>query len=355
MHVVSLCDAFEHSDKQSPSSSAMAISFSTASLVAVGVAIFFAQVARQPPAPLATFEEVRPSLYRLNYNWRILPVIPSMPVATWLVESSTLMSPKSWILIDAGTDVTANQEAILQGIKSKLSSAGGSLKLILCESPQFVSETMCSQESLLQTCQEWLAKHHLVCAAVTHGHADHVGALPKLLDAYPDVKVAYHKNEEPFISGGAQYTDLEGDTWVFNLARKALPPLNTTLISSNEAIKLDGSSGDVAEYAKWMSKDILLYHAVPGHTPGMVAFYHKPTKSVVAADSFMQISAWFPFSNAMKIGPGIPLRLGTQSLSRAKESQQKLTRISDATTYFASHDSLVGASAESFKKFVSSW
>ncbi len=53
------------------------------------------------------------------------------------VESSTLMSPKSWILIDAGTDVAANQEAILQGIKSKLSSAGGSLKLILCESPHF--------------------------------------------------------------------------------------------------------------------------------------------------------------------------------------------------------------------------
>ena len=120
------------SDRQSePGSSAMAISFFTASLVAIGVAVFFAQQANQPPASLATFEEVRCSLYRLTYHWRILPGILSMPVATWLVESSTLMSPKSWIRIDAGTDVATNQEAILQGIKSKLSSAGGSLKLSL--------------------------------------------------------------------------------------------------------------------------------------------------------------------------------------------------------------------------------
>jgi len=137
-----------------------------------------------------------------------------------------------------------------------------------------------------------------------------------------------------------------------SIAREAWPLPNTTLTSSNEAIKLDGSSGDVAEYAKWMSKDILLYHAVPGHTPGMVAFYHKPTKSVIAADSLMQIS-WFPLSDASEIVPGIPLTLSTQSLSCAKESQHKLTKITDATTYFASHDSLVGVSAESFKNFVS--
>ncbi len=112
----------------------MANTFQLASLVAIVGAIFFAQWARQPVVPLAAFEEVRPSLYRLNYWWGMIPGVPPMPVATWLVESSTLVSPKSWTLIDAGTDDTANQEAILQGVKSKLATAGGSLKLILCKS-----------------------------------------------------------------------------------------------------------------------------------------------------------------------------------------------------------------------------
>lgn len=299
----------------------MASKLQTASFVAIGCAIFFAQWARQPPALPPTFEEVRPSLYRLNYYWGMLPGFPPIPVATWLVESSTLLSPKSWALIDAGTDHTGNQEAILQGIKSKLATAGGSLKTIL----------------------------------LTHGHADHVGALAKLIEAYPDADIVYHENEEPFISGGAQYTDLVGDNLPFNLARKVLPAINSSLLPSSEAIKLQGSSGDVATYIKWMSKDILQYYAVPGHTPGMVAYYHKPTKSVIAADSFMHVSSWFPFTNSLRIEPGIPLRLGTQSLKRTKESQVKLAGIADATTYFASHDLLEGTSGESFRSFVSSW
>lgn len=78
-----------------------------------------------------TFQEVRPSLYRLNYDWNMMPPFPPVPVAIWLIESSTLLSPKSWVLVDAGTDDSTSQEAILLGVKSKLSSAGGSLKVIM--------------------------------------------------------------------------------------------------------------------------------------------------------------------------------------------------------------------------------
>lgn len=111
----------------------MAISLSAVSLVAIATALIFAQISRQHVAPVPVFEEIRPSLYRLNYQWGMIPGAATVPVASWLIESSTLLSPKSWVLIDTGSPDEANTDAILDGIKSKLSSAGGTLKLIIRE------------------------------------------------------------------------------------------------------------------------------------------------------------------------------------------------------------------------------
>ena len=104
---------------------------SVASFVVIIGVIVCSRWFTQSAASLPTFQEVRPSLYRLNYDWNMMPPFPPVPVATWLIESSTLLSPKSWILVDAGTDDSSSQETILQGVKSKLSSAGGRLKVIM--------------------------------------------------------------------------------------------------------------------------------------------------------------------------------------------------------------------------------
>lgn len=65
------------------------------------------------------------TLYRLNFAWK-LPGLAPFPVAVWLVECS----PKSWILIDAGTSSAGNQQAILQGLNTTLSTQD-TLRLIL--------------------------------------------------------------------------------------------------------------------------------------------------------------------------------------------------------------------------------
>ena len=99
-------------------------------VVASGLLIFgavlFAQWQRHTPSPQATFMELQPSLYRLNFNWELYIVAP-VPVAVWLVESS----PNSWVLIDGGTPNLKNQQAILQGLQTTLSSAEDTLRLVL--------------------------------------------------------------------------------------------------------------------------------------------------------------------------------------------------------------------------------
>ena len=97
-----------------------------ASVLLIAGAVLFAQWQRQAPSPLAKFIEIRPSLYRLNFLFDPHVVAP-VNVAVWLVESS----PNSWILIDAGLPNSINQQAVLQGLQTTLSSAEDTLRLVL--------------------------------------------------------------------------------------------------------------------------------------------------------------------------------------------------------------------------------
>ena len=60
---------------------------------------------------------------------------------------------------------------------------------------------------------------------MTHSHPDHVGALPKLLQAYPNISVAYHESEQPLLSGKGKYADLPGDNIQYNLVKRFIPSM----------------------------------------------------------------------------------------------------------------------------------
>lgn len=285
----------------------------TSAFLIIG-AVCFAQWQRHTPTPQAKFVELRPGLYRLNFSWELHVAAP-VPVAVWLIESS----PNSWILIDGGTTNSKNQRAILDGIQTTLSSAEDTLRLVL----------------------------------VTHGHSDHTGVLGKVLDLYPNIKVAYHEKEAPFLSGRKNYASVPGDNLQFNILKRLSPSINSTLIPSSRALLLKGQFGDVSDvftYANWLPKGVLEYHAVPGHTPGQVAFYHKSTGSVIAADSFTHISAWWPFSHVKGISLGSPPF--SNSVEMVKGSQQNLAVLPGTRTFFPSHDAGNGVSAKAIKEFV---
>ena len=37
---------------------------------------------------------------------------------------------------------------------------------------------------------------------LTHGHIDHIGAIKALVARYPDIQVAFHEGEAPYVTGG---------------------------------------------------------------------------------------------------------------------------------------------------------
>ena len=190
-------------------------------------------------------------------------------------------------------------------------------------------------------------------SAVTHGHPDHTGVLAKILEMYPKIKVAYHEQEGLFLSGGGTYRELSGDNLQFNILKRISLGVNSTVVPSSRSLILKGSFGDVSDvftYANWLPKGILQYHAVPGHTPGQVAFLHRPTGSVIAADAFVHMSSWWPFSAVKDVSLRLPPF--SNNIEMAKGSQQNLAVLPGAKTYFPSHDAATGVSAKSIKEFV---
>ena len=192
-----------------------------------------------------------------------------------------------------------------------------------------------------------------IAFAVTHGHIDHTGVLGKVLDAYPNVKVAYHIEEQPYLSGGKDYRPLPSDNLQFKLLKLVFPKVNSTMIPTSRALLLKGQSGDVSDvftYANWLPKGVLEYHAIPGHTPGQIAIYHKPSGSVISADAFCYMSAWWPFSSTKDISLSLPPF--SYSMELVKGSQQNLAALPGVKTFFPSHDAGTGVSAKVMKESV---
>ena len=97
-----------------------------------------------------------------------------------------------------------------------------------------------------------LAEKQLTPAAVllTHAHFDHIGAIPALQQAYPDLKVYVHKNDAKVI------------THPLNQLPPDYPPVAApkNLVAFEAGVKPDGLA----------DLEIL---ETPGHTPGGVCYY----------------------------------------------------------------------------------
>lgn len=183
------------------------------------------------------------------------------PLTLWAVKDGS-----GWILIDAGIPEFMRPgfgAALIRAAKALETSQGGAVEMLV----------------------------------FTHGHIDHIGVVPALLDAFPGLVVGIHEGERPFVVNGEgfeqkSYMKLQSPSPVFGLWNFFMGGDHGITVPDNRTFYMQGAAGDVADLSNGGGKPawtptpgVLGFIHTPGHAPGHVVYVHKPTKALLSGDA----------------------------------------------------------------------
>ena len=114
---------------------------------------------------------------------------------------------------------------------------------------------------------------------LTHGHFDHVGALPALADEW-GVPVYAHRLEMPYLTGRSPYPPPDPTVGGGMMARLSMlyPRGPYDFGSRVRELPADGSVPGMTGW-RWVH--------TPGHTPGHVSLFRESDRTLVAGDAFV--------------------------------------------------------------------
>jgi glyoxylase-like metal-dependent hydrolase (beta-lactamase superfamily II) len=123
---------------------------------------------------------------------------------------------------------------------------------------------------------------------LTHQDIDHIGGLPAIVAAAPQVEVMASAGEKPYIEGERRLIKMAPER--IEQAVKSLPPevpeetrraFRAALENPPHApVNRVLEDGEELPYAGG-----ILVIATPGHTPGHLCLYHRPSKTLIAGDA----------------------------------------------------------------------
>jgi len=142
---------------------------------------------------------------------------------------------------------------------------------------------------LLQDALKWngLSLNKLTKVIITHHDYDHYGSLAELKEKYPNIKVYSSQAEVDYLNGLKRSLRLDQAETLFptlqdNQREQAIAFHKK--IESITPVQVDGVL-ELDQDLPWCGGITIV--STPGHMPGHISVYHKPTKTMITGDAMV--------------------------------------------------------------------